>query len=160
MPRDAATPPPGARTATVRHRVAFFETDAMGVAHHANHLRWFEVARVAWLDEHDQPYTRYVEQDLHFATTWVEVRYHRGARFDDTLAITTWAEWIRGASLRMAYRITLPARGDELVASGATEHAAVDSRGRLRRLPRERRFELAATLGSRPRAAAEHDPVE
>lgn len=119
----------------------------MGIVHHSNYVRYFELARVAWLDEHDQPYTRYVEEDLHFATTWVEARYHRSARFDDVLAITTWAEWIRGASLRMAYRVTRPAHGDELVASGATEHASVNSQGRLRRLPRERRIALAARQG-------------
>jgi acyl-CoA thioester hydrolase len=158
VPHDPAIPPPGARTATVRHRVAFFETDAMGVVHHSNYVRYFELARVEWLDQHDRPYARYVEEDLHFATTWVQARYHRSARFDDVLDITTWAEWIRGASLRMAYRITCPARGDELVASGATEHASVNSQGRLRRLPRERRAALLEKLG--PDAAAEEDPVD
>ena len=47
---------------------------------------------------------------------------------------------MRGASLRMAYEIR---RGDELLVRGATEHAMVDLEGRLRRIPRERRAELA-----------------
>ena len=29
----------------VRHRVPFYETDAMGVVHHANYVHWLEVAR-------------------------------------------------------------------------------------------------------------------
>jgi len=29
-------PPPTAKRSTVRHRVPFFETDAMGIVHHAN----------------------------------------------------------------------------------------------------------------------------
>lgn len=117
----------------------------MGVMHHANYLRLFENARVVWLDEHDVSYTRYVELDLHFAVTHVEANYHLSAFFDDRLRVTTWVDWARGASLRMAYRIE---RGEELVASGATEHAAVNTEGRVRRIPKENRARLqAAAVG-------------
>jgi acyl-CoA thioester hydrolase len=127
---------------TIRHRVPFYETDAMGVVHHSNYLRYFELARIVWMDEHDRPYREYVAEDLHFATTSVEVSYQRAARFDDLLDIRCWLERVRGASLRIAYEV---ARGDQRIATGATEHAMVDGSGRPRRIPRERR----AILGSR-----------
>ena len=38
----------------------FYETDAMGVVHHSNFVRYLELARVAWLDAHDRPYVEYV----------------------------------------------------------------------------------------------------
>ena len=126
------------------HRVAFHETDAMGIVHHANYLRFFEQARVVWLEEYDQPYPRYIEADLHFAVTRVEVNYRRSARFDDRLEVQTWLERIRGASLRMAYRIT---RGDELIVTGATEHACVDGEGLLRRIPKDRRDAMKRRVG-------------
>lgn len=128
-------PPAGATTSTVRHRVPFYETDGMAIVHHANYVRYFELARVVWLDEHDVPYREIVAQGLHYATTHVEVSYQRATRFDDVLEITTWLAWVRGASLGMGYVIRC---GDALIATGATEHAAVDHEGRLRRLPRER----------------------
>ncbi len=128
-------PPAGATTSSVRHRVPFYETDAMGVVHHSNYVRYFELARVVWLEEHDVPYRQIIEQGLHYATTRVEISYHRSTRFDDEIEITTWLDWVRGASLRMAYVLRC---GDANVATGATEHAAVDLEGRLRRLPRER----------------------
>ncbi|HEY8156291.1 MAG TPA: thioesterase family protein [Myxococcota bacterium] len=128
-------PPAGATVSCVRHRVPFYETDAMAVVHHANYLRYFELARIVWLDEHDVSYRKVVEQGMHYATTKVEIAYHRAARFDDEIEIFTWIEWARGASLRMAY--VLRCRGATL-ATGATEHAAVDLEGRVRRLPRER----------------------
>ena len=31
---------------TVQHRVPFYETDAMGIVHHSNYLRYFELARI------------------------------------------------------------------------------------------------------------------
>lgn len=119
----------------------FYETDAMGVVHHSNFVRYLELARVAWLAEHDQPYTAYVEQGMHFATTHVEVDYLQSVRFDDTVQIDTWADWVRGASLRMLYRLRV---GDTLVATAATEHASVDTSGRVRRIPLERRKALRA----------------
>jgi acyl-CoA thioester hydrolase len=146
MRRRAATggPPPGARVSTVEHRVPFYETDAMQVVHHSNHVRYLELARIAWLDEHHRPYREYVAEGLHFATTRVEVDYLRAAAYDDVLRVSTWLEWVRGASLRMAYEIRC---GDALVSTAATEHAVVDVEGRLRRIPRERREELGALAG-------------
>ena len=133
----AATPPPPETSprSTLLHRVGFVETDAMGVVHHSNYLRYFEAARVKWLQEHDQPYTAYMEMGLNFAVTNAEVAYHRSARFDDPLEITVWMRWVRGASLAMEYQVLCR---EALIASGRTEHAAVDAEGKVRRIPRER----------------------
>ena len=118
----------------------------MSIVHHSNYLRYFERSRIVWLEEHDQPYFAYMESDLHFATTRVEVDYHRSARFDDRLLITTWMVWIRGASLRMAYRIENEGR---LLVSGATDHAAVNGEGRVRRIPKANRARIQAAIGGR-----------
>ena len=63
------------------------------------------------------------------------------ARGDDELAITTWMAWVRGASLCMAYEIRCE---DRVIASGLTEHAAVNDEGRVRRIPRPQRDKLRA----------------
>lgn len=112
----------------------------MGVVHHSNAVRHLELARIAWLDEHDLPYRDYVAMGMHFATTRVEVEYRSAVRFDDELLVTTWCEWVRGASLRMAYALRV---GATLVGVAATEHAAVDAEGRVRRIPAERRAALS-----------------
>jgi acyl-CoA thioester hydrolase len=144
VPRPAI--PDDARVSIHRHRVPFFETDAMGVVHHANYVRYLELGRVAWMDQYDEPYRTYVEKDLHFAVTRVDLRCVRSARFDDELDVCTWLEWVKGASLRMAYVVLL---GEELIASGATEHAMVDSTGRVRRLPPEIRARLSKSQAQR-----------
>jgi len=136
----------------LRHRVPFYETDAMGVVHHSNYVRYLELARVRWLDEHDRPYGAYVAEGLHFATTRVEVDYLRPAAFDDEIEVSTWMEWVRGASLGMAYELR---RGAELIARAASEHAMVDLEGRPRRIPRDRRailLQRAARAASAPEA--------
>lgn len=111
----------------------------MGVVHHANYLHLFERGRVLWLDQYHRPYTDYVERDLHLAVTQARVDYHSSARFDDRLSVSTWLDWVRGASLAMSYTIVCEGR---LIATGTTEHAAIDGSGRVRRIPREDRDQL------------------
>jgi acyl-CoA thioester hydrolase len=139
--------PLGATTVTVGHRVGFHETDAMGIVHHANYLRHFENARVVWLETHDRAYTEWIGVDLHFAVTRVEVDYRRPARFDDRIEITTWLEWVRGASLAMGYVIRC---SGEILVTGRTEHASVNGAGRVRRLPRTDRERLARNALGEP----------
>lgn len=138
------------RRSVVVHRVPFYETDAMGIVHHANYVRWLELARVAWMDEHDRPYREWVAEGFHFATTRVEVDYRRAAVFDDRVSVATWLDWVAGASLAMAYELE---RDGELVATARTEHALVGTDGRPKRLPAERRAGLAslAAGGARQR---------
>jgi len=52
--------PEQATVSRLEHRVSFFETDAPKVVHHSNYVRYFELGRVVWLDEHDEPYVRYL----------------------------------------------------------------------------------------------------
>ena len=143
------TIPVGATTITLQHRVGFHETDAMGIVHHSNYLRFCENARVVWLETHDKSYPEWMAMGLHFAVTHAELDYRQSARFDDRLEVTTWLEWVRGASLAMAY--TILCRG-ELVATGRTEHASINDEGRVRRIPREDRERLArSALPTPPR---------
>lgn len=145
---DGEAPPPDAAASRVAHRVPFYETDAMGVVHHSNFVRYLEEARIAWLDEHDRPYTAYVGEGFHFAVTRVEVDYLRAIRFDDVVEVAVWAEWVRGASLGMRYTLHV---GDVLVATAVTEHASVDGEGRVVRIPKDRRKALQALVPRRDR---------
>jgi acyl-CoA thioester hydrolase len=131
--------PEDATTITFQHRVGFHETDAMGIVHHSNYLKFCEDARVIWLETHDKSYPEWMEMGLHFAVTHAELDYRWSTRFDDVLDVTTWLEWVRGASLAMAYEIRC---GDQLVLTGRTEHASVNDDGRVRRIPKEDRLRL------------------
>ncbi|MEE9282100.1 MAG: thioesterase family protein [Myxococcota bacterium] len=136
-------PPPGARSSTLRYRVPFYDTDGMRVVHHANFVRYLELARILFLDEHDVPYKQYVDLGLHFSVTRVELDYRRAASFDDLLEVTCWAEAVGGASLRIGYVIR---KDGELIATAATGHAMVTDEGRPTRIPRDRRDHLRSLL--------------
>jgi acyl-CoA thioester hydrolase len=124
------------------YRVPFYDTDAMQVVHHARYVHYLELARIAFLDEHDRPYIEYVNEGLNFAVTRVDVLYRASARFDDRLAVTCWTDWVKRASLGIGYVIR---RGDDLIATAVTEHAMVSNEGKLVPIP-PRRQEILARL--------------
>jgi len=106
-------------------RVRFAETDAQGVAHNSNYLVWFEIARVAYLEEFTGGYPALRETGLESFVLESHVRYRLPAHFDDRLEIHTRVGELRGARFRFDYEIK---RGDELIADGWTSHACVDAK--------------------------------
>ena len=125
-------------------RISFYQTDAMGIVHHANYAHLLEDARIRYLEQFDLAYADYVAQGFHFAVTRLDVRYRRGARFDENILTQVWLDWVRGASIGIGYELRC---GDEVVATAVTEHALVDESGKAVRLPRERRDHLRTLVG-------------
>ena len=143
MPNRPLRAPENARVSRVHYRVPFYDTDAMRVVHHANYVRYLELARVEYLREHDEPYTRYVERGIQVVVSRVELQLRRATRFDERLEIQCWLERVRHASFGFGYVIEC---GGEVNAVGATEHAVVDLAGKLRRMTDEHRKRLLALL--------------
>ena len=102
--------------------VRFAETDAHGIAHNANYLVWFEVARVDYLAAHAGGYQALRDQWIEALVLESHVRYLQPARFGDRLAIHTRCVDVRGARFRYEYEIR---RDGELIADGWTRHATV-----------------------------------
>jgi len=91
--------------ATVETRVRFAETDAMGVTYHGNYLPWFEMARVALLDQLGCPYRELEKQGFLLPVLETGLTYHRPSYFDDRVRITvTLAEKPR-ARLHLTYKV-------------------------------------------------------
>jgi len=139
---------PDAPTTRLSYRVPFYDTDAMGVVHHSNYVRYLELGRVRFLEQHDQPYTQYVEMGLHVVVTRVDLRLKRATRFDETLTVTSWIERVRHASLAFGYQVHCDA---ELVALALTEHAVVNLQGKPVRIPEPQRARLLALAAATPR---------
>lgn len=137
-------PPERAAVTRIVHTVAFYETDAMGIVHHSNYLRFLEHARVQFMAEHDRPYTEYVAEGLHVPVTRALVHYHRACRFADQVEVSCWLDWARAASLGFAYRLEV---AGVLVASGETDHAITNLQGQPTRIPEHMRVRLAGWLG-------------
>jgi len=116
----------------LRVRVAFADTDAMGVVWHGNYLRWFEMARTELMRPTDLPYPALVGRGIHLPVIEALVRYRRPARYDDLLIVRIGRIHAGGVRLRIDYRIECDAA---LIVDGHTEHAFTDAAGRVIRPP-------------------------
>jgi acyl-CoA thioester hydrolase len=108
-------------------RVRFAETDAQGIAHHANYLVWFELTRVAYLAEFAGGYNALRDEGYEATVVEAHVRYLVPARFDDVIRIWTRCTDVRGARFRYEYTLERLADGAR-IADGWTSHACVDAR--------------------------------
>ena len=116
-------------------RVRYAETDQMGIAYHGAYFVWFEIARVDYLREHGLTY-RDLErtEDLRLPVIEAHARFLKPSYYDDELEVRTRLTQVSGARVSFEYSVHRHGN-EEVLATGRTSHAAVDSRGRARRLP-------------------------
>jgi acyl-CoA thioester hydrolase len=123
-------------------RVRYAETDQMGITYHGAYFVWFEVGRVDYLRERGFTYRELEEkEDLHLPVIEAQARYLKPAYYDDVLEIRTRLTELSGA--RVAFEYAVHRASDPPLATGRTAHAAVDKRGRPRRLPEALRQRLS-----------------
>ncbi|HPU01660.1 MAG: acyl-CoA thioesterase [Firmicutes bacterium] len=110
-----------------RIRVRYKETDAMGIAYHANYFVWFEIGRTEWMRALGLPYRDLEKSGIYLPVIKASCEYRSAARYDDELTIITLLESLRAVRISFLYEIRC---GERLLARGSTEHAFVDERGR------------------------------
>jgi acyl-CoA thioester hydrolase len=117
-----------------RLRVRYAETDQMGVAWHGSFFAWFEVGRTDLLRGRGTTYRELEAVGVRLPVLEARASYLSPVRYDDLLEIHTSVTSLTGARVGFSYAIRREG-SDEVLAEGFTSHAAVDARGRPRRLP-------------------------
>ncbi len=112
--------------------VRYAETDMMGVVYHGSYLPWLEVARTALLAAEGLPYRELEAQGYFLPVIEVNLRYHKPARYADTVGILAVIREKPALRLRIDYELF---RGAEKLASGHTVHVFIDKAGRPVRPP-------------------------
>ena len=128
-------------------RVRYFETDQMGIVHHANYAVWFEAARSEYCRFHGIDYRGMEADGLALPVLELNVRYLDAAHYEDELIIRAKVVECRRSLLRIQYSVHRQAR---TLATGATLQMLIErSTGRPRSFAPEiaARF-LAAQAGS------------
>ena len=116
-----------------RLRVRYGETDQMGVVHHANYLLYFEEGRTRMMRDLGVPYSELEKQGWALPVRKVEMRFRQSARYDDELVVRTKVGRLRAASIEFEYEV-VDAISGQLVATGSTELACIDTRTTNRRV--------------------------
>ncbi|HVW28294.1 MAG TPA: thioesterase family protein [Polyangiaceae bacterium] len=115
-------------------RVRFFETDLMGIVHHAAYLTYVEAGRVEYLRARGADYREMARSGYHMPVVEASLAYKRPAYFDDELVVETRLAALTRITTRFEYRIL---RGNELLATASTLLACVDAAHKPRRIPEE-----------------------
>jgi len=108
-------------------RVRYAETDGMGVVHHTNYIKYFEVGRTEYLREVGYTYAKLEEQGIWLPMASVYCEYKSPARYDDLLTVHTRVGEFKGATIVMVYEIYKKETG-ELIAKGETKHPITDNK--------------------------------
>ena len=118
----------------VKDRVRFVETDLMGVVHHSNYLRWFEMARVEYLRTANVLLPDLIADGILFPITEVQCKYRQSAYFDEMIRVEARLVDFSRAKLCFAYRVVRET-DNVLLAEGITQNVFTDEKGRVIRLP-------------------------
>jgi acyl-CoA thioester hydrolase len=120
------------RTHVEMVRVRYGETDKMGVAHHSSYLLWFELGRTGLLREAGHSYRGLEAEGVMLPVVEYGATFHKGAHYDDELAIETTIREMRSRVITFDYKVR---RDDDVISHGFTRHVWVDANNRPRRLP-------------------------
>jgi acyl-CoA thioester hydrolase len=139
--------PDGKLAVETRFRVRYFETDAMGIVHHAAYITWFEEGRSAFTRGIGYPYSRMEAEGIALAVAEVTARYHTPARYDDEVVVRTTLDALGSRGMTFIYEVR--SAGDEvLLVSGRSTHVSLGLDGRVRLLPDELRERFLAPAAS------------
>ncbi|WP_303060400.1 acyl-CoA thioesterase [Veillonella magna] len=120
---------------TTSLQVRFYETDMMEVAHHTNHLRWFEMGRVEFFRSCGISLWDMMNEGIVFPITKVSCEYKEPARFDDIITVEVTVAKLTRAQCVFTYRLVREADG-ALIATGETQNVFIDKEtGKIIRLP-------------------------
>jgi acyl-CoA thioester hydrolase len=119
---------------SLQRRLQFYETDAMGIIHHANYLRFMEEARMEFLLQLPNKSSGDLLTSINYPLVHCHVDYKKPLRLHDELELT-YQVWIEGARLCFNYEFLTKSFANP-VAFGKTIHAAFDMKSqRAVRLP-------------------------
>ncbi len=112
-----------------KRKVFYYETDQMGIVHHSNYIRWFEEARIDYMEQMGLGYDKMEEQGILSPVLSVEATYLRMLHFGDSVTINTWVKEYNGIKLTVAYEIISDKTG-KVHCRGTSKHCFLERTGR------------------------------
>lgn len=104
----------------------YYETDQMGIIHHANYIHWMEEARVDFMEQIGFGYERAVKEGIDFALLGISCTYKSMVRFGDTVNIEVAITSLTETKMTVHYQITDAVTG-KLRTAGESIHCYFDS---------------------------------
>lgn len=104
----------------------YYETDQMAVVHHSNYIRWFEEARVDFLEQIGLGYDRIEAAGIYSPVLSVTCEYKSPVRFQETVCISALLKSFNGVKMEIEYQV-FDAQTRQLKAAGVSQHCFVST---------------------------------
>ena len=119
-------------------RVRFCDTDMMGVVHHSNYIKYFELTRIEYLRRRGLNYASWVALGLHLPVIGVTVDYKSPAYLDDLLRVEARLSVLSRVKVGFDYTVKRELDGELIeIARGSTLLACVGNDHRPIRMSKE-----------------------
>ena len=109
-------------------RVEYHHTDQMGIVHHSNYIKFFEVARTEWLRAMGVTYAEMERRGVMMPIVDVAVKYRNPAVYDELISVTAYVDALPMA--RRTFRYEVRGEDGRDIASGSTTLGFIDSQTR------------------------------
>ena len=116
-------------------KVQYYETDMMGVTHHANYIHWMEEARIDFMEQLGFPYERMEAEGVFSPVKSISCEYRKSCTFGDEVQIRVSVESFNGVVMVIAY--DMRNQTGETVCSARSEHVFLNREGRFVRLKKQ-----------------------
>ena len=108
-------------------RVRYCETDQMGVVHHSNYFRYFEVARIEHFRAWGFSYKVLEDSGIFLMMMDAQCKFRSPALFDEVILVETRLE--RVTRYRMIHQYSMKNSEGKRIASGKTSLGSVNREG-------------------------------
>ena len=102
-------------------KVAYYETDQMAIVHHSNYIRWFEEARIEFLEKIGLSYSRMEEDGILIPVLSASCEYKYAMRFGQRFEVRFKITRFTGVKFFVVYEVYDPDTG-KLHATGESSH--------------------------------------
>lgn len=99
----------------------YYETDQMKIIHHSNYIRWFEEARIDFMEQLGIHYEKVEAEGIIIPVLTVNCEYRSMVRFSDTVLIFLKLISYNGIKMKIGYEIRDKKTG-ELRTTGESGH--------------------------------------
>ena len=111
------------------HKTQYYETDQMGIIHHANYLHWFEEARTDLMAQMGMGYETMEEQGIICPVLSVHCEYKSMARFGETVQVLVNLKEYNGIRMTLEYTV-LDKKSGQVRSVGESRHCFLTRDGK------------------------------
>ncbi|MCD7823577.1 MAG: acyl-CoA thioesterase [Oscillospiraceae bacterium] len=90
---------------TYLRKAHYYETDQMGVVHHANYIHWMEEARIEMMDDMGFGYKKVEEIGIVSPVVSINIDYKSSVMYDDIVEVRVSVKRYTGVSMIISYEM-------------------------------------------------------